>query len=244
MDKYQNAIINEYFATYYLIVSNKGYDNQILKGDNIVLTQDEDISISDYKLQISNYCIKEIYYKKGSKFVPFLEENVKSKYKLSGIFSNPVNFYIPIDFEKPINSIKIVFKNNLADDLVLSLSYVLADKEKYNARVAKAKYNKLLENAKVSCACGADLVNIYFQPCCEAYARTEIYLYRDNVLLAKYKTDDDVYFKTISGLAYGTYYFVLKQFDSKNKLLIETAKIKFVISSGSRSSIPVVRIGF
>ena len=50
------------------------------------------------------------------------------------------------------------------------------------------------------------------------------------MMLAKYKVDEETFFKSISGLAYGNYEFILKQFDDKGNILLETDKIAFYIS--------------
>ena len=50
-------------------------------------------------------------------------------------------------------------------------------------------------------------------------------------MLAKYKIDEEAFFKSIGGLAYGKYTFVLKQFDKDSNALFETEHIEFTISS-------------
>ena len=49
-------------------------------------------------------------------------------------------------------------------------------------------------------------------------------------MLAKYKVDEETFFKSISGLAFGKYEFVLKQFDKDGNLLFETNRQSFEIS--------------
>ena len=78
------------------------------------------------------------------------------------------------------------------------------------------------------------MVNVYFKPCCDDYVRTEIVLYRDDMLLAKFKVDDDFYFKSISGLAYGKYDFVLRQYGKDDFLIFETDYIQFQIEASVR----------
>ncbi len=92
----------------------------------------------------------------------------------------------------------------------------------------------------VSHSTGNDLVNIYFQPCCDEYERTEITLYKDNQMLTKYKVDDGVFFKSISGLAYGNYEYIVKQFGKNDKLLLETGKIRFSISRPNYGGKPII----
>ena len=61
--------------------------------------------------------------------------------------------------------------------------------------------------------------------------RTEILLYKDEILIGKYKVEEEFFFKSITGLAYGAYEFVLKQMNSNGEIIIETNKIKFYISA-------------
>ena len=89
----------------------------------------------------------------------------------------------------------------------------------------------MLKIANIKVSTGADLVNIYFQPCCDNYACTEIALYKENMMLAKYKVEEDVFFKSINGLAYGKYSFILKQYDKDNAIILETGHIEFTIST-------------
>lgn len=49
------------------------------------------------------------------------------------------------------------------------------------------------------------------------------------MMLAKYKVDEDVFFKSINCLAYGKYEFVLKQFNGQGNILLETVKMTFDI---------------
>lgn len=61
-------------------------------------------------------------------------------------------------------------------------------------------------------------------------------------MLAKYKVEEGVFFKSIGGLAYGTYEYIVKQFDKDNKLLIETDRIKFSISRPNYGGKPTIII--
>ena len=112
----------------------------------------------------------------------------------------------------------------------MKLKYVEADRQAYDAKIAEEVREQRIRTANIKVSTGADLVNIYFQPCCEDYARAEVVLFRDNMMLAKYKVEEDTFFKSIGGLAYGTYEFILKQMDSKGKAVLETDKTSFTLS--------------
>jgi len=224
MNKYQKYLLENMSQNCYL----NHCDERIWSEEKLILKQNEDITINDYVLRISNANVERIYTLTGDVQTPF-EKNGNS-------------IHIPIDFEHKIDSIKIVFKNNLADDLTLPVEYVEADKEAYYAKQEKKRKDDLLTAADIKCSTGTDLVNIYFQPCCIDYSRTEIFLYHDGQMLAKYKVDEDVFFKSISGLAFGKYEFVLKQYNDKGKVIMETNKIAFLLNRPNYGGKPTVVI--
>ena len=57
------------------------------------------------------------------------------------------------------------------------------------------------------------------------------------MMLAKYKVAEEAFFKSISGLAYGKYEFILKQFNNKNECIVETNKINFSLKSATFSKV-------
>lgn len=106
----------------------------------------------------------------------------------------------------------------------------------------------MLKEANIKVSTGADLVNIYFQPCCDKYDHAEIKLFvpKDYVtvggphgpvqkpsswsIIKKCDIPIEDFYKSINGLAYGQYAFVLKQFDKKENIILETDYITFKIS--------------
>lgn len=218
-----------------LILGERGNDNnhfreELAIGDKITVKQIEDITVKKYFIFLHNDNFEEIYTVKNIVQEPALQKCGE------GITA----FGIQLDFENEVDNIIIKFKLDLADPLVIPVEYIKADEEKYYAKQAQQKKDNLLKTANIKHSTGNDLVNIYFQPCCEEYERTEITLFKDNQLLAKYKVDDGVFFKSIGGLAYGTYEYVVKQFGKDDKLLLETDKIKFSISAPYRGGRNIV----
>ncbi len=237
MDKYQRFLMSINHSYYGLATNGQLSKDNILVEKKIVLTQNEDITISDYVLYIANDSIDSIFAVKGTAEEEFAKE-VDPVYS-SSKNENQDRFFISINFEDNFDSIKIIFKNNLADNLCLPVSYVLADKEKYYAKKEQERKDNLLKTANIKVSTGADLVNIYFQPCCDKYEYTEIQLYIPNdpdkkpinwSIIKKFKVDIEDYYKSINGLAYGKYSFVLKQFDKNNTVILETEHIEFIIS--------------
>jgi len=221
LDAFKNSETTLRQFNAFILGNNGNNDNhfreELTIGDKIVLKQIEDITVKKYFLFLHNDTIEEIYIIKNK-----TQESALQKFG-EGVTA----FGLQLDFDNKIDNIIIKFKLNLADSLIVPIEYVEADKEKYYAKQAQQKKDELLKTASIKHSTGNDLVNIYFQPCCDEYERTEINLFKDNQMLAKYKVDDGVFFKSINGLAYGTYEYVVKQFGKDDKLLLETDKIKF-----------------
>lgn len=238
MNKYQEFLLKGYLGQNFIFkrccplgceldVSKTHYGKYDKETDTFILTQDENNPIDIYTILIepSKNTLNQIIDN-----VSVLAKAGWEKVELKPFGINKVLAYeILINFNNRTEKIKLSFKNGLADDYILDLKYIEADKEKYLAKKAQQKKADLLKTANIKHSTGNDLVNIYFQPCCDEYERTEIILYKDSQMLAKYKVDDGVFFKSINGLAYGTYEYIVKQFGKNNNLLLETDKIKFTI---------------
>ncbi len=234
MNKYQKYLINKCVVSYSLAETNK--EQKCLCDEKIIITQAEDITKTKYTLRIVSGCAEKIYAIKGDiKLELHSEESPQSKIKRPlAIFS------CPIDFDDRIDSIEIQFKYDVADSLMIPVVFEEADKTAYYEQKAKENQEALIAKAQIKNQVGADLVNIYFQPCCDEYAKTTIILYnKDQQLMAKYKIEEDVFFKSISGLAYGTYYYELIQYDTNGIDLIKTNKIAFTIKAASNGSKPI-----
>ena len=234
MDKYQKLLVQKARIKEWLYFENNGVsDEESSKywkravfdenNDTVTIIQDENPNIVDYILIVF-----------GESFINAIEVYKKSKWEKvekSTFKTRWAAFRLNINFDDRIEKVKVSFRDNLADDYIIDVKYQEADKEKYNEKLAMEHKAELLKVANIKVSTGADLVNIYFQPCCDSYARTEIALYKDNMMLAKYKVDEEMFFKSINGLAYGKYTFVLKQFDKDSNPLLETEHIEFTITS-------------
>ena len=232
MDKYQKLLVQKARIKEWLYFENNGvsdeesskYWKRVIfdeNNDTMTISQDENPNIVDYTLIVF-----------GESFIKVIEVYKKSKWEKiekSTFKTRWAAFRLNINFDDRIEKVKVSFRDNLADDYIIDVKYQEADKEKYNEKLAMEHKAELLKVANIKVSTGADLVNIYFQPCCDNYARTEIALYKDNMMLAKYKVEEDVFFKSINGLAYGKYEFVLKQFNTRNETILETDKITFQI---------------
>lgn len=245
MDKYQKFLLSKYGESFYNIFyracpveqEEQGSSIQYLfsdeKTNSITIKQDEDINITQYIL---------ILYGKANRYDVLSKVSVYKNKQWKDIELSRKGYRIIIDFNDRTEKIKLSFVNNLADDYILDIKYIEADKEKYYAKKEQERKDNLFKTANIRVSTGADLVNIYFQPCCDSYARSEITLYKDNMMLAKYKVDEETFFKSIGGLAFGKYEFILKQLDKDNNIILETQKIAFSISAPNYGGKPTVWI--
>lgn len=250
MDKYQKYILKQIEMGKIFVFSrccpidsesaadlNK-YGAFDVSADTFNITQDEDITKTQYSLIID---------------MAYVEAN-----PFEGIFVHKDNqweevdcvnkqYRILVDFNDKTDAIKFSFINKIADDYILKITYTEADKEQYYSKLEQARKDNLLATAEIKVSTGADLVNIYFQPCCDEYDHTEIKLFvpKDYVtvggpygpvqkpsswsVIKKCDVPVDDFYKSINGLAYEKYAFVLKQFDKNNHLLLETDYIEFSI---------------
>lgn len=213
--------------------TKKQYVSFNIGKDTLSITQDEDINKTEYVLIVLEK-FGEVFVHKNKEWVKITRENEKYK--------------IIVDFNDRIDAIKFVFANKLANDYVVKITYAEAGKEKYYAKKEQDHKDELLKKASIKVSAGADLVNIYFQPCCDKYDHTEVSLYipKDHErvpghygsydkpsmwsLIKKCKVPTEDFYTSINGLAYGEYAFILQQFDRKENIILETDYIAFEIS--------------
>lgn len=237
MDKYQKYILKEIKMGEIFVFSRccpVGSDNATdlndygtfnESADSFSIKQDEDITKTQYSLII------DMEYVKGNIFDGiFVHKN--NKWTEVPCINN--KYSIVVDFNDRADAIKFSFVNKIANDYILNITYTEADKEKYYAKLEQAKKDDLLATAEIKVSTGADLVNIYFQPCCDEYDHTEIKLFipkndKSWSLIKRCDVPVEDFYKSINGLAYGKYAFILKQFDKNNNLLFETDYIEFSI---------------
>ena len=238
MNKYQRAILeNQDVKVFYTCSSVKNaavlsaafdYDT-----DTYALTQEEDIFSTTYE------------------FVVKANSNIAScEYYCNGAWiaaeKKAGNFVIVLDFEKRAEKVKFTFADNLADDYVFTVNYTEADKDAYYQKQAETRRNTYIEVAQIKHSTGADLVNIYFQPCCASCGKTEIELWiakgeyaphhgscvtfytptliggTPEQMIAKFSVEEGFLFKAINGLANGVYAYRVRQFSKTDEMLFES----------------------
>lgn len=238
MNKYQKYLIDDNLSIEFSACGEEK-KKRCFSEEKIIVTQDEDITKVKYNLYIEGRYVVKAFFVKNKKETLLETKEYKTTGKCGRIHQY---FLCELNFEDKIDGIKISFIDGLADDLIIPVCFIEADKEKYYAKKEQERKDDLFKIANIKVSTGADLVNIYFQPCCDNYARTEITLYKDNMMLAKYKVDEETFFKSINGLAYGKYEFILKQFDAKGNSILETDKISFSLSRPNYGGKPTIFI--
>jgi hypothetical protein len=235
MDNYQKFMIKNIDAAIEY-PEDKLIKLHILENETIEIQQESDITITKYVLHIKSLFISNLWIEKNGK-------KTKQTFKTEDYYKDfKYKIYkIVLDFNEKIDFIHIEFEKNYADPYTLNISYIDADKDAYFSKIATEKRTALLDKMSVKHRTGDNLINIYFQPCCKDYNKTEIELYTATgrseyrksaveTLMGKFSVEDGMYFKSITGLAKGAYAFALSQYSVKGELLLKTDFIFFVIN--------------
>lgn len=257
MDKYQKYIFRKYGITETFIFSQCCPEGETTEGkraysefdeetDTFTVIQDEDITKTKYILIVDSTV---------GDFKPFEGVSVCKGEKQEKVPCVGGQYKITVDFSHRIEQVRFTFANEIAPEYVLKIAYKEADKEKYYARKEQERKDNLLKAASIKVSTGADLVNIYFQPCCEKYECAEVSLYipKDYVtvggpygpvqkpaswsLIKRCKVPADDFYESITGLAYGTYSVVIIQYDRNGNVILETDHIEFRVKKPADDSI-------
>lgn len=237
MDKYQKVLLesNDKNSFYYCVSVKDGGGSPSTKFDYntdvFTLTQDEDIFSTKYALVIKTNSNIETC-------TIFVNGEWQSASRKGAAFA------IGLDFENRVEKVKLTFADNIVDDYTFSIQYVEADKDLYYQKQAESQRNTYIKTAQIKHSTGADLVNIYFQPCCANCGKTEIELWiaqgkRENhhgmiayvpkliggipeQMIAKFTVEEGFLFKAINGLANGVYAYRVRQFSKNEEMLFES----------------------
>lgn len=210
--------------------------------DSITIVGDRDIYSKDYtlclfvgrfvrtELLIGNKWIKQEY---GEYTCKIFERKDSFNTK------NFTGVQVRLNLDNRPEKIKFIIPGEVTDDIVLDIKYDLMSEEEYWQ--VQNSPETLRKNMEVTYRTGEDLVNIYWKHAKEnivALVRIDLYMGDTNnpQLMGKYKENDEVFFKSIGGLAYGNYCFKLYQFDKDNKEIASTDFITFSINKPSNNT--------
>ncbi len=212
------------------------------ENNKIILEQNENYNVKKYTIYMTY---------NNSKFYGL----VKSiEYCFSGItnFATKINdegFQIEVDFDNRIDNITIHINDEVVEPIIINVEFIEANKEVYDAKIQLQRKNELDKLVNVNVKTGDQLINVLFQPVSDKYSYSMIELYAINQLnekqlMAKYKTDKEVYFYSITGLAYGQYAIIFAQYDCENNQIYKSDLIKTPINKPLINGRNVVKSAF
>lgn len=226
MDQYQN-----YLYERISIYPNRDSENRLSDFQNgknkIILTQNENYNITKYTIFIASVAISKVEYLVGKKYMQVLA-------------NEPYTYALELDFAKKAKEVKIHFKYDVADPIIIPIEYIEADKEKYDAKVAEEHKKELKAKANVRVNTGDSIITVTFKSVSEQYAFSEVELHtitkispNEYQFMAKYKINEGVYFHSMPQLAYGSYAVVLIQYDKEGKELYRSDYISVFLEKPS-----------
>ena len=204
MDKYQlNLLERGSFG----FKSDLG-DEKIESGESITLYQNENYKVGNYKIVITNPSVESVIYL-GKRYAA--KDNV---------------VIVDFDFDNVGTELNISFKNGIADDCLLPINAVAADKGAFDIKVEKENNARLVSNVGLLVAAGDGLINVYFKKAEPSVSKIVVKVFRSGEEGIKYsiiEKEVDGEFLSITGLAYGDYYVVVEEY-AGGKLLVSTDK--------------------
>lgn len=156
----------------------------------------------------------------------------KEKWELCSYFENNTDkWQILFDFDHPIERIRFSFDEEGIDDYEFLVKFVYADKEAYNKKIEAQKQKDLLEKAAIAVIRSSaynKIVNVTFNATLESFSYAVIELYRNYQHktfnhLKNYRLDQGEKIWMEDKLVLdNNYYFVLKQFDENDNLIVQS----------------------
>ncbi|HHX16967.1 MAG TPA: hypothetical protein GX725_03575 [Mollicutes bacterium] len=206
----------------------------------VTIVQNENYNVKKYNIYLLIAVAEKVEYVLNGQ-AHIVKESEKNKY------------LIELDYDNRIEKIKIHFSNGVVDPVEIPIVYVEADMKKYDEKVMAEHKKALEEKANVKVTTGDSIINVTFQPVNDSFSYSKVELYtitgtkvinnktqNEYQLMAKYKTPEDVYFHSITGLAYGKYAIILVQYDNSNKEIYKSDYILVTLDRPNYSGKPVV----
>lgn len=206
----------------------------------VTIVQNENYNVKKYNIYLLIAVAEKVEYVLNGQ-AHIVKESEKNKY------------LIELDYDNRIEKIKIHFSNGVVDPVEIPIVYVEADMKKYDEKVMAEHKKALEEKANVKVTTGDSIINVTFQPVNDSFSYSKVELYtitgtkvinnktqNEYQLMAKYKTPEDVYFHSITGLAYGEYAIILVQYDNSNKEIYKSDYILVTLDRPNYSGKPVV----
>ena len=202
--------------------------------DAITVFDDRDINSKDYAIRLFTGSVIKVEFSFKGNWVSQSVTDVPydNQRTAAGIEAK-------FNLDNKPEKIKLIIPGHICDDIVLDIKYDLITEEEY-WKIQNSP-EVLRNKMEVSYRTGENLVNIYWKHAKEnvvALVRIDLYMGDPSScqLMGKYKVNDEVFFKSIEGLAYGKYCFKVIQFDKDNNEIASTDFIGFVLSKPKPSN--------
>lgn len=253
MNKYEESLFKRIVTS--CIVSIKDCNDDVnnnytldfnYEDSNIVLRQNENITLTKYQLVfvLSNInSIENIDFSiKGKKFsARLIDSNNVNLLFLPEIFEKydgkAFLYVVDIDFDNKTDFIEFKFMNNIVDPIKIDINYIDANKDRYYQKLENERVKGLLNKLSLNCKVGDSLVNFYWQNASDDVEKTRIEVFLDNKqLIMREDLGSGMMFKSIQGLAYGTYLYKVTQYDKNNSIIVETDMGAFTIAKPESKS--------
>lgn len=232
MDRYQENLMNGIRFELFDTIKRTGCDIAF-ENDTLRIIQDKDFTHSEYLVYIArnNSIISKVEvfengeYREPPQYTPIKFFDGSTFYRKDLVVNVNFNF-------QSITKIRVHFVDDLADPLEITIEYVSADKEQYYKEKERQKRLELIDKMKVAESCGNDLVTIRFQNCSNSVKRTQITLFdKSKQLMGIFKVEEEVFYKSIINLAFGSYFYKVSQYDKNDDLIVETEYIEFRLTA-------------
>ncbi len=238
MDKYQRFILER---TACFISTDKELDPKAAKKAVTDFVNEKDEFLVK---QVENYNVKKHFILLSGENLSSVEVDGKAcngiEAPKQGLLDSKT-IVVLVDFGNQAKELKLVFRDGLAEPLSLKLDFVETDHSIYDSKVQTEINRKICPEHRT----GVDLINIYWNLVSDDVETTQINLYfvsnNTERLVSKYK-ENGAMFKSITGLAFGTYRYEVIELDKAGKELARTQKIEFSLSEPDYGGKPMVYI--
>ena len=196
---------------------------KFIDGTTYVYLEEDDSLMLEQKEGQEVSCLVPLL-KGVEKVIVYYKNDFKEYETHKSIFKNVDVCTIDFKFDNQIEKLELHFNYNIVEPLTINVKTTLYEKPMIDTST------ELLKTLNATHSCGQDLVNIKFQYCNENVSYTKISLYDDNKqLMGAFKVDAGMFYKSITNLAFGKYFYKVAQYDKENKLIVSTDFIEFKI---------------
>ena len=198
---------------------------KFIDGTTYVYLQEDDSLMIEQKEGQEVSCLVPLL-KGVEKVIVYYKNDIKEYETHKSIFKNVDVCTIDFKFDNPIEKLELHFNYDIVEPLTINVKTTLYEKPVVDTST------ELLKTLNATHSCGQALVNIKFQYCNDNVSYTKISLYDDNKqLMGTFKVDAGMFYKSITNLAYGKYFYKVAQYDKNNELILETDFISFSLSA-------------